>query len=1557
MDALPPPPPPKSHRPWWQRALRIAGVSVASATLLAVLALVAVIGWLETDSGERFVRRTLVSAVDGALAGRLDVGRIRVTGFVHVNADDVRLFPPGSTDPVISVAHVALAAEPLLLYTKRLALSEVVLDHPEVRLVAMNGTTNLAAAVASHTPESTPPSPSNGPSWWQSWHLRAPKLQIRDATFESHGSSDIAVQHLDIDADLAGSFSRARLTLSTHGHVQKPVAHEVSVVLSAEVDPRELHLEQLLLQSEASRLSVTGTVSRDGSQGAIRILDALFAARDVNALVPDAQLASDLLLRGQATLTESSLAVDATVDVPPGSAVLKASVDFGARTLAGITSYRGDLQLKDLEVRRIRSTWPPALLQLEAHLSGAGAPLEGEADASIDAANSRLRDLRIERLHAAAHATGHVVHLNELLFHAADLDLRAHGDADEKEVDLQVNVDAPRLGSTRNAVAAALALHLPPSDGALHLFAHATGPVAQPHVHIVLTSPSVSVAQNQATDLQLTGDLLSLLPQPSGSLKLSAASVSADKISGTGVDATAQLDAKQGSLGVHAIFDKQPLEVVFVGRHVSSKGREQDWMADVLQATAFGVRVAAEKPFSAAFGGGRTSVHGLRLHGDLGRVALDADVGEALNGKLRVEGLQLERFPPALLPTGLKLGGAIVVAADMSGTQASPRVAADVSLRGGRVRDLAGIALASHFQVDHGRVTGKVNAQLASGALHLDVDGPLAWPLPRGGPVQHPVTVALAVEHLSTAELAQVRPGTPPPVIATISGTLNVGGTVESPVLKTRWNVDGLRFQSIDNASVVLTANYQEALWRAQIDARRPDAVDARVVGNLRLPATDLMAGDPLRLASRDLNATVTLERLNLAWLAQSGYGPLDLSGSLSGRVALEGSLDAPEIQGQLKASGVSGHGYQNFGGLLDVDAMSEVDVTADTTLGGEPLMNVRARIPLPLTRLVAMSEAERLEAPFSVRARLAPTHVEKLYPAAAPGPGEPPLPFEAIAGLELNADGSANAPRTHLHLTVQEQQHEGNRAAGTFTSDLDYREKRASLTGLFESLSAGELRLNAGVSADLGAAALQRGGLAATLSKPADVSIDATHLDLALLNGFVRSVRDVGGVMDLHATTSGTLAAAGGQPGTALAALHGKVSLSKAKVMLLGLGSFSDVTLAADGNYPTLNMTTLRGQLSGGSFDGTATLRHGAGNEVDGSLAMHLKNVPVVQDFQTRGLISFDLKADGTEAGGHIHIPLVSIHHGLMTIPERLPRNVQSMDPNPDIEIAHAATKKAVALSRNPTWDITIDKIDLSDEFQVDAPLGTKFTLGSNLKAVISPSLAAAGGPPLELTGKIEIIHGQLSLLQRFEIDQGAITFFPHELEDPTVLVKAHYDGSDATVTVSITGTLRDPQKAFESNPPMTETEILSYLATGQRQSPSQQQDSAALQAQLADATISALGAAALGVVQGAVRQILPEEINPDVLAVEADVQHSNGIGRVRAGKYYLKGRLYVGGQYNPNANPLLYQNIYEGEASYRLGHSDSFRLLVGSEGHDELYFLLEKTFPTARQRQNGLR
>jgi len=105
---------------------------------------------------------------------------------------------------------------------------------------------------------------------------------------------------------------------------------------------------------------------------------------------------------------------------------------------------------------------------------------------------------------------------------------------------------------------------------------------------------------------------------------------------------------------------------------------------------------------------------------------------------------------------------------------------------------------------------------------------------------------------------------------------------------------------------------------------------------------------------------------------------------------------------------------------------------------------------------------------------------------------------------------------------------------------------------------------------------------------------------------------------------------------------------------------------------------------------------------------------------------------------------------------------------------------------------------------------------------------------------------------------------------------------------------------------------------------------------------------------VQGAVGQIVPKEFTPDVLTVETDVQHA-GIGRVRAGKFYFGGRLYVGGDYNPAANPLLNENTYEGEAEYRIGGNQYVRILVGSEGHDELYYVLEKTFPTDRQRATG--
>ena len=102
-------------------------------------------------------------------------------------------------------------------------------------------------------------------------------------------------------------------------------------------------------------------------------------------------------------------------------------------------------------------------------------------------------------------------------------------------------------------------------------------------------------------------------------------------------------------------------------------------------------------------------------------------------------------------------------------------------------------------------------------------------------------------------------------------------------------------------------------------------------------------------------------------------------------------------------------------------------------------------------------------------------------------------------------------------------------------------------------------------------------------------------------------------------------------------------------------------------------------------------------------------------------------------------------------------------------------------------------------------------------------------------------------------------MTFFPDQLEDPTISVEAHYDGPDVTVYVALSGTIQDLQKSFTSNPAMSENEILYYLATGQRQTQAQQSDPANLQTQMTDAALSALGAAAIGVVKGAVQSVLP--------------------------------------------------------------------------------------------------
>lgn len=85
------------------------------------------------------------------------------------------------------------------------------------------------------------------------------------------------------------------------------------------------------------------------------------------------------------------------------------------------------------------------------------------------------------------------------------------------------------------------------------------------------------------------------------------------------------------------------------------------------------------------------------------------------------------------------------------------------------------------------------------------------------------------------------------------------------------------------------------------------------------------------------------------------------------------------------------------------------------------------------------------------------------------------------------------------------------------------------------------------------------------------------------------------------------------------------------------------------------------------------------------------------------------------------------------------------------------------------------------------------------------------------QVTGSIDLVSGALDFpYKSLNIVRGNIFFMPHQLYDPLIELVARNTIKKHTVTLNVTGSLLNPHVALESNPPLSEEQIVGLLLVG---------------------------------------------------------------------------------------------------------------------------------------------
>jgi len=87
----------------------------------------------------------------------------------------------------------------------------------------------------------------------------------------------------------------------------------------------------------------------------------------------------------------------------------------------------------------------------------------------------------------------------------------------------------------------------------------------------------------------------------------------------------------------------------------------------------------------------------------------------------------------------------------------------------------------------------------------------------------------------------------------------------------------------------------------------------------------------------------------------------------------------------------------------------------------------------------------------------------------------------------------------------------------------------------------------------------------------------------------------------------------------------------------------------------------------------------------------------------------------------------------------------------------------------------------------------------------------------PTRYSGGVGVLRGRYTLYgKRFDVRTGRATFDGSDRFDPRIEVEAHHRVRDVTVIARLSGRLSSPELQLAGDPPMSETDVLSYLLVG---------------------------------------------------------------------------------------------------------------------------------------------
>jgi len=423
--------------------------------------------------------------------------------------------------------------------------------------------------------------------------------------------------------------------------------------------------------------------------------------------------------------------------------------------------------------------------------------------------------------------------------------------------------------------------------------------------------------------------------------------------------------------------------------------------------------------------------------------------------------------------------------------------------------------------------------------------------------------------------------------------------------------------------------------------------------------------------------------------------------------------------------------------------------------------------------------------------------------------------------------------------------------------------------------------------------------------------------------------MRSISGKLQVDGAAKGTL----GRP-----ELQGSIAWTDGSVGVIGFGLYQAIQLKAKASNEGFSIEELSAKVQGG----TLALQLEGKRATEGFLVsgtLRTQALPVVFDDQLWCVATLDVQLGGTARPWALDLSKVSFTQADLQLPEARRKNLQDLSSPRDVIL----TRRGVPLDeesalralsfdprrRGSAVGAASRESDVFLKLSLEAPNHVSVrSKDVTMELGLSKPFQVDLGEQATINGEVRILRGRGDVWgRRFDVQPGGQVRFSGLPEDALLDVTGVYTSvqSQAKVYMHFSGEVTNVRVTPSSDPPMSESEIYTLLATGRTELVQSSLGSSS--AVGGDAGASILGSWAATELKKAVGVALPI----DVLSVEVGTDERVGNQtRLEAGKY-LTDDIYIGYQARINADPFRYQNSNAIRVEYRFLRRWSLQLEYG--------------------------